>query len=95
MVTLIWHACKYKVHKLHLVSVLQKRKKERKKKRKKKKKVQKREKRNDNKKKKGKRKEKRMYLWRSLFNFYLHASQVRDTVGDSGLSCVCVTYFEH
>ena len=38
----------------------------------------------------------RMYLWWSLCTLYLHACQVRVTVGDSGLCCcTCVTYFEH
>ena len=38
---------------------------------------------------------KRLYLWWSLCTLYLHACQVRVTVGDSGLcSCTCVTYFE-
>ena len=37
----------------------------------------------------------RMYLWWSWCTFYLHASQVRVTVGDSGLCCsVCVMSFE-
>ena len=37
----------------------------------------------------------RMYLWWSLRTLYLHACQVRVTVGDSGLCCcTCVTYFE-
>ena len=37
----------------------------------------------------------RMYLWWSLCTLYLHACQVRVTVGDSGLCCcTCVTYFE-
>ena len=38
---------------------------------------------------------KRMYLWWSLCTLHLHACQVRVTVGDSGLCCTCVTYFEH
>ena len=38
----------------------------------------------------------RMYLWWSLCALYLHACQVRVTVGDSGLCCcTCVAYFEH
>ena len=37
----------------------------------------------------------RMYLWWSLCTLYLHACQVRGTVGDSGLCCcACVTSFE-
>ena len=37
-----------------------------------------------------------MYLWWSLCTFYLHAHQVRVTVGDSGLCCcACVTSFKH
>ena len=37
----------------------------------------------------------RMYLWWSLCTLYLHACQVRVTVGDSGLCCCdCVTTFE-
>ena len=37
----------------------------------------------------------RMYLWWSLCTKYLHACQVRVTVGDSDLCCcTCVTYFE-
>ena len=37
----------------------------------------------------------RMYLWWRLYTLYLHACQVRVTVGDSGLCCcICVTYFE-
>ena len=36
-----------------------------------------------------------MYLWCSLCTLYLHACQVRVTVGDSDLCCcACVTYFE-
>ena len=36
----------------------------------------------------------RMYLWWSLCTLYLHACQVRVTLGDSGLCCcTCVTYF--
>ena len=36
-----------------------------------------------------------MYLWWSLCTLYLHACQVRVTVGDSGLCCcACDTYFE-
>ena len=35
-----------------------------------------------------------MCLWWSLRTLYLHACQVRVTVGDSGLCCTCVTYFE-
>ena len=36
-----------------------------------------------------------MYLWWSLYTLYLHACQVRVTVGDSGLCCcVCVTSFK-
>ena len=35
-----------------------------------------------------------LLLW-SLFTLYLHACQVRVTVGDSGLCCcTCVTYIE-
>ena len=38
---------------------------------------------------------KRMYLWWSLCTLYLHAGQVRVTVGDSDLCCwTCVTSFE-
>ena len=37
----------------------------------------------------------RKYLWCSLCTLYLHACQVRVTVGDSSLCCcACVTYFE-
>ena len=37
----------------------------------------------------------RMYLRWSLCSLYLHACQVRVTVGDSGLCCcTCVTYFQ-
>ena len=37
----------------------------------------------------------RMYLWWSLCTLYLHACQVRVTVGNSCLCCcACVTYFE-
>ena len=36
----------------------------------------------------------RMHLWWSLCTLYLHAYQVRVTVGDSGLCCTCVAYFE-
>ena len=36
----------------------------------------------------------RMYLSWSLRTLYLHACQVRVTVGDSALCCTCVTYFE-
>ena len=37
----------------------------------------------------------RMYPWWSLCTLYLHACQVRVTVGDSGLCCCTyVTYFE-
>ena len=37
----------------------------------------------------------RMYLWWSLYTLYLHACQVRVTVGDSGLCCcTCVKYLE-
>ena len=36
----------------------------------------------------------RVYLWWSLWTFHLHACQVRVTVGNSGLCCPCVTYFE-
>ena len=37
----------------------------------------------------------KMYLWWSFCTLYLHACQVRVTVGDSGLCCcACVTYFE-
>ena len=32
---------------------------------------------------------------RSLCTLYLHACQVRVTVGDSGFCCTPVTYFEH
>ena len=39
-------------------------------------------------------KELRMYLWRSLCTWYLHACQVRVTVGYSGLCCTCLTSFE-
>ena len=36
-----------------------------------------------------------MYLWWCLCTLYLHAWQMRITVGDSGLCCsTCVTYFE-
>ena len=35
-----------------------------------------------------------MYLWWSLCTLDLHACQVWDTVGDSGLCCTCVTHFE-
>ena len=42
-----------------------------------------------------KKKEKKKDLWWSLCILYLHACQVRVTVGDSGLCCrTCVTYFE-
>ena len=34
------------------------------------------------------------YLWWSLRTLYLHACQVRVTVGDTGLCCTSVTYFE-
>ena len=34
------------------------------------------------------------YLRWSLCILYLHACQVIVTVGDSGLCCTCVTYFE-
>ena len=40
----------------------------------------------------------KMYLWWSLCTLYLHACQVRVTVGDSGLCCctsVCVTYLKY
>ena len=36
----------------------------------------------------------RMYLWWSLCTLYLHAHEVRVTIGDSCLCCTCVTYFE-
>ena len=36
----------------------------------------------------------RIYLWWSSCTLYLLACQVRVTVGDSGLCCVCVTSFE-
>ena len=37
----------------------------------------------------------RMYLWWSLCTLYLHACQVRVTVGSSGLRCcICVMYIE-
>ena len=37
----------------------------------------------------------KVYLWWSLWTLYLHACQVRGTVGDLGLcGCVCVTSFE-
>ena len=40
-------------------------------------------------------KKKRMYLWWGLCTLYLHACQVRVTVGDSGLHCcTCVTTLE-
>ena len=77
-VTLTWHACKYKVHKLHQRYILR-----------------------------SNRKTwscKRwggisggalgMYLWWSLCTLYLHACQVRVAEGNSGLCCICVTYFE-
>ena len=35
-----------------------------------------------------------MCPWWSLCTLYLHACQVRVTVGDSGLCCPCVTYFK-
>ena len=35
-----------------------------------------------------------MYLWWSLCTLYLHACQVRVTIGDSGLCCTCVTCFK-
>ena len=35
----------------------------------------------------------KMYLW-SVSTLYLLACQVRVTVGDSGLCCVCATFFE-
>ena len=37
-----------------------------------------------------------LYLWSSVGTLYLHACQVRVTVGDSrsGLCCTCVAYFE-
>ena len=36
----------------------------------------------------------KLYLWWSLCTLYLHACQVRVTVGDTGLCCcTCVTYF--
>ena len=39
--------------------------------------------------------EKRMYLRWNSCTLYLHACQVRVTVGDTGLCCcTCVTYFE-
>ena len=38
----------------------------------------------------------RMYLWWSSCPLYLHACQVRLTIGDSGLCCcTCVMYFKH
>ena len=39
----------------------------------------------------------KIYLWWSLCTLYLHACQVRVTVGNSGLCCcTCVNaYFEH
>ena len=37
----------------------------------------------------------RMYLWWSWCTLYLHACQMRVTLGDSGLCCcTCVTYFK-
>ena len=36
----------------------------------------------------------KMYLWGSLCTLYFHACQVRVTIGDSRLGCVCVTSFE-
>ena len=37
----------------------------------------------------------RMYLWWIVCTLYLHACQVRVTVGDLGLCCcTCVTYFK-
>ena len=35
-----------------------------------------------------------MSLWWSLCTLYLHMCQVRVTVGDSGLCCICVTSFK-
>ena len=36
-----------------------------------------------------------MYLWWSFCTLYLHACQLRVTIGNSGLCCcTCVTYFE-
>ena len=36
-----------------------------------------------------------MYLWWSLCTLYLHACQMRVTIGDSGLCCcTCIMYFE-
>ena len=36
-----------------------------------------------------------MYLWWSLYTLYLHACQVRVTLGDSGLCCcACATSVE-
>ena len=46
------------------------------------------------KKKKKKKKKLRLYLWWNLCTLYLHACQVRVTVGDSGLHCTCGAYFE-
>ena len=38
----------------------------------------------------------RMYLWWTTCTLYLHACQVRVTIGDSGLCCcTCVLYFKH
>ena len=34
----------------------------------------------------------RMYLWWSLCTLYLHACQVRVTIGDSRLCCVLVLF---
>ena len=36
----------------------------------------------------------RMYLYWSLWTMYWHACQMTVTVGDSGLCCTCVAYFE-
>ena len=36
----------------------------------------------------------RMYLWWSSCTVDLYTYQMRVTVGDSGLSCTCVTYFK-
>ena len=38
--------------------------------------------------------ERLLYFWWSLCTLYLHASRSSVTVGDSGLCCTCVTYFE-
>ena len=36
----------------------------------------------------------RMHFWWSVCTLYLNACQVRATVGDSGLCCICVKSFE-